>query len=71
MKNKLFKKDIPHACKHCLFSHEFDSDNEVLCSKRGVVSVNDSCRKYKYDVLKRTPRIASLGKNYKEEDFIL
>ena len=71
MKAKLFKSDIPKQCKHCLYSREFDSENEVLCAKRGVVNKNDYCRKYTYDVTKRVPQKAVLSGNYKSEDFML
>lgn len=40
---------------------------EILCSKRGVTSVRDSCRKYKYDPLKRVPERVKISDNYKPE----
>ncbi len=71
MKNKLFNKKIPRACKYCINSREFESANEVLCSKRGVVEQNDSCGKYRYDATKRTPNKAVLPGDYSREDFVL
>ncbi|MBE6767197.1 MAG: hypothetical protein E7550_06390 [Ruminococcaceae bacterium] len=71
MKAKLFKKDIPRRCEYCLFSREFDSTTEVLCSKRGVTAKGDSCRKYRYDVTKRIPQKTVLAGDYKSEDFII
>ncbi len=71
LKNKLFNKKIPHACKNCLNSHSFNSKSEVLCRIRGVVGQNDSCRKYRYDVTKRIPEKATLAGNYSSDDFVL
>lgn len=69
MGNKIFNKDVVRACKHCAFSHEFGSPDEVLCSKRGAVTKDDCCRKYKYDVLKRVPDKAMFYNDYTQEDF--
>ena len=71
MKAKLFKKDIPRLCRHCLHSREFDSATEVICAKRGIVEKNDCCRKYRYDVTKRVPQKTVLASDYKPEDFII
>ncbi len=71
MKNRLFNKQIPHACKYCLNSRDFDSETEVLCRIRGVVGRNDSCRKYRYDVTKRIPEKATLAGEYCSDDFVL
>ena len=71
MGNKIFKKEISRACKHCIFSHDFGSQDEVLCQKRGAVNKDDCCRKYKYDVLKRKPDKATLSGDYSQEDFLL
>lgn len=51
----IFNKDLPHACSYCVYGRESLFSGEILCSKRGVTSVRDSCRKYKYDPLKRVP----------------
>ena len=71
MKNKLFNKKLPHACKNCVFSRDFGSQSEVLCRIRGAVTMNDSCRKYRYDATKRVPVKTIVANNYKSEDFLL
>ena len=71
LKSKLFKKDIPRQCRHCMFSREFDSKIEVICAKRGIVNKNDCCRKYRYDVTKRVPQKIILAGEYSQDDFIL
>ena len=71
MKSKLFNTDIPRRCQHCVYSREFDSATDVLCSKRGVVGIRDYCRKYVYDVTKRVPNKHVLADDYKRDDFII
>ena len=67
----IFNKDLPHACSYCVYGRESLFSGEILCSKRGVTSVRDSCRKYKYDPLKRVPERVKISDNYKPEDFSL
>ena len=71
MANKLFNKKLPKICKNCIHSHDFGSPDELLCQKRGAVSYNDLCRKYKYDATKREPHNPVLSKNYTKEEFLL
>lgn len=52
----MFSKDIIPMCIYCFHSTKvFDEGNSCLCPKRGVVSFDYSCRKYKYDPTKRIP----------------
>ncbi len=51
---KLFRKDIEPRCAYCSRGFQLN-DREVMCVKRGVVGVEDSCSKFRYDPLKRTP----------------
>lgn len=67
----IFNKDLPHACSYCVYGRESLFSGEILCSKRGVTSVRDFCRKYKYDPLKRVPERVKISDNYKPEDFSL
>ncbi len=50
----LFRKDIEKNCAYCTLSVKFDEE-KFICSKKGIVTENDSCRKFKYDPLKRVP----------------
>ena len=71
MGNKLFNKKLKKACKYCIHSHDFGSIDELLCSKRGAVSYEDYCGKYKYDATKRVPQNPIISKNFSKEDFSL
>ena len=71
VKKKFFNKSIEHKCECCLNARIFSSESEMLCKYKGVVSVDDKCRKFKYDVLKRKPKITKLGNDYNTEDFVL
>ena len=44
----LFRKKIERACSYCVYSAKLD-DGACLCSKRGLKSEHDSCRKFRYD----------------------
>lgn len=67
----IFNKDLPHVCSYCEYGRESLFSGEILCSKRGVTSPRDSCRKYKYDPLKRVPERIKISDNYNPEDFSL
>jgi len=69
MGNNIFNKSLPKRCEYCVHGKKFDFSDEVLCPKRGITTVNDTCRKYKYDPLKRTPLRQKPSDNYKPEDF--
>ncbi|MCI8387702.1 MAG: hypothetical protein HFE63_04475 [Clostridiales bacterium] len=43
-------------CAMCRFSSEISGREDMLCSKKGVVPREFSCRKYIYEPLKRVPR---------------
>ena len=71
MKKRFFNKKIEPKCEYCLNARIFSSDSEMLCKYKGVVLVDDRCRKFKYDVLKRKPKITKLGDDYNTDDFVL
>lgn len=68
----LFRKKISRSCSYCMHGTKFDCD-QILCIKRGVVSMDSSCRKFAYDPCKRIPPKAKAlnFSQYKEEDFVL
>ncbi len=70
MAKKAFNKKLSHACKYCINSKSY-TDTNILCKHKGVVSVNDSCRKYKYDPLKREPQKMPDSENWSSKDFEL
>ena len=71
MSKKLFNKNLPKRCEYCLNSFPLSSDSELICRKRGIVNIDDCCRSYKYDPLKREPKRQTISDNYSPEDFVL
>ncbi len=68
----LFRKRIPRACAYCANGAKV-TDDQILCTKVGVVSVYYQCRKFKYDPCKRIPhktKALDFGK-YDQEDYSL
>lgn len=69
----LFEKNIEPKCEYCSRGDYLADKDGVACIKRGVMSPDDHCRRFKYDPLKRVPdapRTLVVG-NYSEEDFSL
>ncbi len=68
----LFRRKIPRSCTYCKFAAKL-SDEQILCSKKGVVDSDSSCRKFRYDPCKRIPPKAKAMdfSQYSEEDFKL
>ena len=50
----LFRKKITRSCTYCQRGTAMEND-QILCSKRGVVSAYYSCRKFRYEPYKRVP----------------
>ena len=68
----LFRKKHPRCCRYCKFGTVVNAE-EVLCIKKGIVSIDAGCRKFSYDPCKRIPAKvkASDFKKYDNEDFSL
>ena len=49
-----FKKKIERSCLYCSYSTKLGED-QILCTKRGIVSTDHKCRKFEYDPFKRIP----------------
>lgn len=71
MNKKLFDKTLPKKCEYCAHSFPLGDEGEMVCRKKGMVNIDDYCRKYKYDPLKREPRRQLISDNYSPEDFAL
>ena len=71
MAEKVFKKDIPPRCEYCIYGMRSGYSDEILCRKKGVTDISDSCRRYKYDPLKREPKKIKIDKDYGAKDFSL
>ena len=70
LSNNAFSKELSHACKYCINARSYNN-TEMLCKHRGVVLLNDCCKKYKYDPLKREPQRILQNENWTAEDFEL
>lgn len=68
----LFRKKIERSCYYCSFGTEL-SDGTVLCAKKGIVDGNKSCRKFRYEPLRRIPRKEKTPdfSQYDQDDFSL
>lgn len=66
-----FNKELPHSCEYCVYGKKSIFSDEILCVRRGVTALRDSCRGYKYDPLKRVPKRVKISDNYSPEDFEL
>ena len=68
----LFRKRMERFCAYCAHGAKLD-DETILCTKRGVKSVDDKCLKFKYDPCKRIPLKAKAldFSRYESEDYSL
>lgn len=68
----LFRKKIEKSCSYCAFATKLD-DEQVLCVKKGVVTADSKCRKFRYDPCKRIPLKSKAPdfEKYTQEDFSL
>lgn len=68
----LFRKKIERSCSYCLYGAHLDNGG-ILCSKKGVRTLEDKCRRFKYDPCKRVPSKAKAldFSKYDNEDFSL
>ena len=46
---------IEKYCKYCESARALTEEDTMLCVRAGVVDASFSCRKFRYDPLKRTP----------------
>ncbi len=70
--NKVFRQDLRPACAYCAHGRPAPDDDAVLCVKCGIMMPTSSCRRFKYDPLKRTPTPkVKIRTDYSMEDFSL
>ena len=65
------KHEIEKICRFCERAADIVDDSTVLCSKKGVVSENGSCRSFRYDPLKRVPQRNDPLPDVDPEDLVL
>ena len=68
----LFRKKIQRSCSYCTYGACLE-DGQILCSKKGIRTQEDSCRKFRYDPCKRIPgkQKAMDFSRYDQQDFSL
>ena len=68
----LFRKKIQRSCAYCIHSTKLDEE-QALCVKKGFVSTDSACRRFKYDPCKRVPPKAKAldFAKYDEHDYSL
>ena len=71
MKKLFGKKDISASCSYCVHGRIAPNKESILCKKAGLVDVDYSCKKFKYDPLKRQPQRPRPIIKYEEDDFSL
>ncbi len=54
-KEQLDTLDIEQVCARCEHAVPLLCDDQVLCRKNGIVAADHHCKKFSYDLLKRTP----------------
>ncbi len=68
----LFRKKIKRSCSYCQYGTHLE-DGQILCAKKGMKTVEEKCRKFRYDPCKRIPLKAKPMdfSKYENEDFSL
>lgn len=71
MAKSLFPNSAYPACRHCIHGRFSNNHARILCIRKGIVELDYSCKKYRYDPLKRVPaRMPSLP-SFDRDDFKL
>lgn len=71
LKKSIFNKKIVHCCEYCANAQISSALNLIFCKFKGPVFAQDSCMKFKYDALKRTPHVEAKLPTYTADDFKL
>lgn len=68
----LFRKKIERSCAYCIHGTKLEKEL-ILCAKKGIMPLDCSCQKFKYDPCKRIPAKAKAldFSKYDEKDFSL
>ena len=68
----LFEKNMDPRCGYCQWANPLD-DDQMMCVKKGIVACTGSCRRFRYDPLKRTPPkpVTANFDHLKDADFTL
>lgn len=68
----LFRKKMERSCSYCAYGARLE-DGAIICSKKGMRSEENSCRRFRYDPCKRMPFKAKAMdfSKFKDSDFSL
>ncbi len=69
---KIFNKNTEPQCAFCEYGSPVDDGKTVLCRKMGgIMQAFSKCKKFKYDPLKREPKVITFSGEFSKEDFSL
>lgn len=51
----LFRRKIQRSCSYCQYGTLLEGE-QILCTKRGMRSIEDKCCRFLYDPCKRIPK---------------
>lgn len=69
---QIFNKNTEPQCAFCEHGSPIGEGETVLCRKAGGVMQSFSkCKKFKYDPLKREPKVITFKGNFSKDDFSL
>ncbi|MBQ7115679.1 MAG: hypothetical protein IJN94_04600 [Clostridia bacterium] len=69
---KIFNKSIEPQCAFCEYGSCVGDGETVLCRKiGGIMQAFSKCKKFRYDPLKREPKVISFSGDFSKEDFSL
>lgn len=71
MKKIFNSNSITASCSYCFHGKLSPDGESVLCLKLGIVDKNFSCKKFKYDPLKRQPKRPRELEHFEAQDFSL
>lgn len=66
-----YAPEIPHACRFCEKATLLTGGQTALCTQKGVVSCDFSCKRFAYDPLKRIPKNPPVLPHLSKDDLVL
>lgn len=70
MSKKIFG-DVEPKCAYCEYGQRTPDGSRILCVKKGIFDLNYSCKKFRFDPLKKVPGPAPELPEFSPEDFEL
>lgn len=69
---KLFKGKTEPQCGYCEYAEIAPDGNVAVCRKAGaIMQLHSKCRKFRYDPLKREPKMPFYSAEFSKDDFSL